>query len=89
MFFSLPVLLVFHPCPPPPHTHTQIVSSSYTAVAYLKSIGLRNKVFLIGFTGVEEELQLAGIPYVGGQRFQLPVYEDSDSMAALQVRGWL
>ena len=37
-------------------TAPQVVSSSYAAAAYLASIGFAKKVFLVGQTGVEEEL---------------------------------
>ncbi|GAX84041.1 hypothetical protein CEUSTIGMA_g11465.t1 [Chlamydomonas eustigma] len=42
-----------------------VISSSYAVAAYLKSIGFKKKVFLIGNKGLEEELQKSGISYVG------------------------
>lgn len=44
----------------------EIYSSSYAAAAYLKSINFSKKVYLIGEIGICEELDLVGIPYVGG-----------------------
>jgi len=49
----------------------EIVPVSYASVAYLKSIGFhkrssaeRNKVYVVGMSGIVEELKEAGIPYV-------------------------
>lgn len=42
----------------------ELVPTSYAAAAYLQSISFRGKVFLVGGTGMEQELQEAGIEYV-------------------------
>lgn len=57
--------------PAHPHTRTpqeEIYSSSYAAAAYLDSIHFdkSKKVYVIGETGILEELDLKGIPYLGG-----------------------
>jgi hypothetical protein len=63
--------------PPPPHPspfplpstkQEEIYSSSYAAAAYLESINFDKgkKVYVIGETGILEELDLKGIPYLGG-----------------------
>eukprot|EP00741_Cyanophora_paradoxa_P007538 tig00001154_g7291.t1 len=47
----------------------QIFSSSFAAAGYLESIKFKKtgkKVYVVGETGIEEELALAGIPYIGG-----------------------
>lgn len=46
----------------------EIYSSSYAAAAYLESIEFdkSKKVYVIGETGILEELDLKGIPYLGG-----------------------
>jgi phosphoglycolate phosphatase len=44
----------------------EIYSSSYAAAAYLKSINFSKKVYVVGEVGIEEELDLAGIPHAGG-----------------------
>jgi len=44
----------------------EIYSSSYAAAAYLESIKFDKKVYLIGEVGICEELDLVGIPYIGG-----------------------
>ena len=64
----------------------QIVSSSYAAAAYLKDIGFSSKVLLLGPVGVELELQQAGIEYVGGEGWQVPLQDTADAMLGLQVR---
>ncbi|GLC44758.1 hypothetical protein PLESTF_001055400 [Pleodorina starrii] len=70
----------------------EIVSSSYCAAAYLTSVGFGaggsragQKVLLLGWSGVEQELQTAGIPFVGGRDFPLPPLDNIDAMAALEV----
>ncbi|KAG2442871.1 hypothetical protein HXX76_002950 [Chlamydomonas incerta] len=44
----------------------EIYSSSYAAAAYLDSINFKKKVYVIGETGILEELDLKGIRHVGG-----------------------
>jgi len=44
----------------------EIYSSSFAAAAYLKSINFDKKVYVIGETGICEELDLAGIKWTGG-----------------------
>ncbi|KAG2445344.1 hypothetical protein HYH02_008809 [Chlamydomonas schloesseri] len=71
----------------------EIVSSSYCAAAYLTSQGFgpggtrgaRGKVLLLGWSGVEQELEQAGIPYVGGRALKVPAMDDLDAMKALEV----
>ncbi|GIL85777.1 hypothetical protein Vretifemale_14214 [Volvox reticuliferus] len=70
----------------------EIVSSSYCAAAYLKSVGFGangsrtdKKVLLLGWTGVEQELRAADIPFIGGREFQLPAMDSMDAMKELQV----
>ncbi|GFR43399.1 hypothetical protein Agub_g4478, partial [Astrephomene gubernaculifera] len=43
------------------------------------------KVLLLGWTGVEEELREAGIPFIGGRNFELPPLHDIEAMKQLQV----
>lgn len=43
------------------------------------------QVFLIGNSGVEEELSQHGIPFVGGERFELPYMGDMDAIKGLKV----
>jgi phosphoglycolate phosphatase len=47
-------------------TPDQIISSSYAAGAYLKSIDFKKKVYLIGQDGTEDELRAHGIEFIGG-----------------------
>ncbi|KXZ52039.1 hypothetical protein GPECTOR_10g1062 [Gonium pectorale] len=66
----------------------EIVSSSYCAAAYLSSIGFPasgKKVLLLGWSGVEQELQLAGIPFIGGRELEVPAMDNIDSMKQLKV----
>ncbi len=42
-----------------------IVGSSYVAASYLKDIGFSGKVYVIGSTGVTEELDALGIEHIG------------------------
>eukprot|EP00195_Chlamydomonas_chlamydogama_P010274 CAMPEP_0202891262 /NCGR_PEP_ID=MMETSP1392-20130828/1365_1 /ASSEMBLY_ACC=CAM_ASM_000868 /TAXON_ID=225041 /ORGANISM="Chlamydomonas chlamydogama, Strain SAG 11-48b" /LENGTH=310 /DNA_ID=CAMNT_0049574961 /DNA_START=214 /DNA_END=1146 /DNA_ORIENTATION=+ len=63
----------------------EIVSSSYAAAAYLQSVGFNKKVFLLGNVGVQEELDEAGIPWIGGEGFEAPFMGDTDTMKQLQV----
>ncbi|MEW5308031.1 MAG: hypothetical protein WDW38_000020 [Sanguina aurantia] len=65
----------------------EIVSSSFAAAAYLKSIGFAKTVLLIGQNGVEEELRQAGIAYIGGEKGSLPPLTDLNQMIDLQVRA--
>jgi hypothetical protein len=53
---------------PARRTQEEIYSSSYAAAAYLDSIKFdrSKKVYVIGETGILEELDLKGIPYLGG-----------------------
>jgi phosphoglycolate phosphatase len=44
-----------------------VISSSYAVAAYLRTIGFKKKVFLVGNKGLEDELQKAGISYIGGE----------------------
>lgn len=44
----------------------EIYSSSYAAAAYLESINFNKKVYVIGETGILEELDLKGIRHLGG-----------------------
>ncbi|KXZ56678.1 hypothetical protein GPECTOR_1g610 [Gonium pectorale] len=44
----------------------EIYSSSYAAAAYLESINFNKKVYVIGETGILEELDLKGIRHIGG-----------------------
>lgn len=74
----------------------QIVSSSYAAAAYLKSIGFSKKALLLAPPGVEEEMALAGINIVRAADLNLPVYETVESMLEIKpdpeigavVVGW-
>lgn len=67
----------------------EIVSSSYCAAAYLQSLGFPGssgrKVLLLGWRGVEQELQQAGIPYIGGEHFPLPPMDSMEAMSQLQI----
>lgn len=54
----------------------EIYSSSYAAAAYLESINFNKKVYVIGETGILEELDLKGIQYMGGP-------EDADKKVKL------
>ena len=44
----------------------EIYSSSYAAAAYLESIKMQKKVYVIGEIGIQEELDLKGIKHLGG-----------------------
>ncbi|EFJ42912.1 hypothetical protein VOLCADRAFT_107008 [Volvox carteri f. nagariensis] len=44
----------------------EIYSSSYAAAAYLESINFQKKVYVIGETGILEELDMKGIRHLGG-----------------------
>ena len=44
----------------------EIFSSSFAAAAYLKYVGFKGKVYVIGEVGILEELDLAGIEHIGG-----------------------
>ncbi|EFJ53185.1 hypothetical protein VOLCADRAFT_115779 [Volvox carteri f. nagariensis] len=79
----------------------EIVSSSYCAAAYLTSIGFgagnshqgnnvnkntnNKKVLLLGWSGVEQELQTAGIPFLGGREFSVPLMDNMEAMKELKV----
>eukprot|EP00798_Chlamydomonas_sp_ICE-L_P006189 gene6189-2806_t len=63
----------------------EIIAASYAAAAYLDSINFKKKVFLIGNSGVEDELKLHGIPYVGGKNFDVPFMGDMNALSELKV----
>lgn len=48
----------------------QVFGSSYSAAVYISRIlklpGPKNKVFVLGESGIEQELQSEGVPYIGG-----------------------
>lgn len=44
----------------------EIYSSSFAAAAYLESINFKKKVYVIGEDGILQELDLLGIPHLGG-----------------------
>lgn len=55
----------------------EIYSSSYAAAAYLESIDFKKKVYVIGETGILEELDLKGIEHLGGP-------EDAEKVVTLK-----
>jgi hypothetical protein len=71
--------------------HAQIVSSSYTAAAYLSSIGFGQSrqpgkhVLLLGSQGTADELAAAGLQVLDAQQLQLPVLESVEAMLQMQV----
>lgn len=68
-------------------TESDVISASYAAAAYLSSQGFKKKVFLIGNRGVEEELQIHGIPFIGGEApSSFPFMGDTDMMLKLEAR---
>jgi ribonucleotide monophosphatase NagD (HAD superfamily) len=81
----------------------QIVSSSYTAAAYLSSIGFGRSlqpgkhVLLLGSQGTADELAAAGLQVLDAEQLQLPVLDSVDTMLQMQVcsphharlSGWL
>ena len=61
----------------------EIVPSSYAAAAYLQSIAFRGTVFLVGGSGMSQELEAAGIRYL-----TLPLQQQPwtvDSLKELQL----
>lgn len=63
----------------------EIFSSSFAAAAYLEQTRFANtgkKVYIIGETGIEEELSLIGVPYIGGP-------SDSDKAPNMKPGGAL
>jgi ribonucleotide monophosphatase NagD (HAD superfamily) len=69
----------------------QIVSSSYTAAAYLTSIGFGGSlqpgkhVLLLGSQGTADELAAAGLQVLDAEQLQLPVLDSVDTMLQMQV----
>ena len=65
----------------------EVISSSYAAAAYLHSLGFKKKVFLIGNIGLEEELRLHHIPFVGGESSPsvTPFMGDTEAMLNLKA----
>lgn len=63
----------------------EIVSSSFAAAAYLRSIGFTKRVLLIGPQGVREELEEAGLTYIDSTQLDLPLYTTTDSMLDTKV----
>lgn len=61
------------------------MSSSYAAAAYLKSVGFKKKVLLIGPQGLEDEIKLRGIDYINSNDLHLPVYNSVEDMLAIKV----
>eukprot|EP00850_Spirogloea_muscicola_P014148 SM000099S25254 [mRNA] locus=s99:487694:489707:- [translate_table: standard] len=49
----------------------EVYCSAYVAAAYLKQVGFKQKVFVVGMGGIEEELDLAGIEHTGGTSFPM------------------
>lgn len=80
------------PCTCPPLQRlpcTQIVSSSFTAAAYLQSAGFAGsgkRALLLGSSGMADELRAAGIAVVDAAALQLPLLDSVDAMLQLQVR---
>jgi hypothetical protein len=70
----------------------QIVSSSYTAAAYLSSIGFGQslqpgkQVLLLGSQGTADELAAAGLAVLDAEQLQLPVLDSVDAMLQMQVK---
>jgi len=61
----------------------EIFSSSFAAAAYLEEINFKatgKKVYVIGEIGIQEELDLIGVPYIGGP-------EDKDKQPNMQSGG--
>ncbi|GBG63951.1 Phosphoglycolate phosphatase (PGPase)-like protein [Chara braunii] len=56
----------------------EIYTAGYAAAAYLKSLGFKKTAFVIGASGLEEELTLAGIKWIGGTEYPIagPALED-------------
>ncbi len=45
----------------------EIFSSSFAAAAYLKSINFQKKVYIVGESGIAEELKMVGIESIGAE----------------------
>ena len=45
----------------------EIFSSSFAAAAYLESIGFKKKAYVVGETGILEELDNVGVQHIGGE----------------------
>lgn len=67
------------------------MSSSYTAAAYLSSIGFGQSlqpgkhVLLLGSQGTADELAAAGLQVLDAKQLQLPVLDSVDAMLQMQV----
>jgi phosphoglycolate phosphatase len=48
-------------------TAEEIFSSSFAAAAYLESINFKKKAYVVGETGILEELDNVGVRYIGGE----------------------
>lgn len=46
----------------------EIYSSSYAAASYLKNLSFSKEVYIVGMSGIEEELQGVGIAFHGGSK---------------------
>eukprot|EP00878_Enallax_costatus_P045096 GHUV01053994.1.p1 GENE.GHUV01053994.1~~GHUV01053994.1.p1 ORF type:complete len:205 (+),score=63.30 GHUV01053994.1:536-1150(+) len=70
---------------------SEIISSSYTAAAYLSSIGFGQTSYsgkhalLFGSPGMHDELTEAGVQVIDGRDLQLPLLDDVQSMLQLQL----
>ncbi|WIA32649.1 hypothetical protein OEZ86_003450 [Tetradesmus obliquus] len=70
---------------------SEIVSSSYTAAAYLSSIGFGQSlqpgkhVLLLGSQGTADELAAAGLQVLDAKQLQLPVLDSVDAMLQMQL----
>ncbi|KAF6251565.1 HAD-like domain-containing protein [Scenedesmus sp. NREL 46B-D3] len=69
----------------------EVVSSSYTAAAYLASMGFGQSlqpgkhVLLLGSQGTADELAAAGLQVLDAEQLQLPVLESVDAMLQMQL----
>jgi hypothetical protein len=70
----------------------QIVGSAFAAAAYLRSVGFgaaslqADKVALVlGVAGLHQEMTAAGIPFLTPSQLELPLFDSTDAIQALQV----
>jgi 4-nitrophenyl phosphatase len=64
----------------------EIFSSAYSAAAYIEKLGLLEgkRVYVVGMSGIQDELSLKGIPWVGGEDDNDIVFKETGDLEKIE-----